>query len=209
MSERDAAIGFGALRRADILGVVLAGGQSRRFGYDKAVMQLDGHRLIEHVAARAKPQTPVLAISGREYGLGLPVIADASPSEGPLTGVLSALAWAGAAGFLAVATFSCDAPFFPLDLVERLAAQLPPDSDCSFVRAGAARHPVFALWRVACLDRLQELYVSGVRSLMIAQDRIGATAVVIPSGPGPGGDMFFNINRQEDQAAAQAWLDRR
>lgn len=208
-------MGVGALTREDmlahkdILGVVLAGGQSRRFGRDKAVAQLDGRRLIECVVARAMPQTAAMAISGRDYGLGLPVIPDAMPSEGPLTGVLSALRWGRANGFSAVASFSCDAPFFPPDLVVRLAEELPSASGCSFVSARGRRHPVFALWNISALDRLQDAYDTGTRSLMAAQDRVGSVAVTFAAGPGPGGDMFFNINRQDDQSLAQVWLQRR
>jgi molybdenum cofactor guanylyltransferase len=196
------------LAREDILGVVLAGGQSRRFGRDKAVAQLDGRRLIERVVARATLQTAALAISGRDYGLGLPVIRDATPSQGPLTGILSILRWGQASGFSAVASFSCDAPFFPPDLVVRLAEELPPASGCSFASAQGTRHPIFALWRVSVLSRLQGVYDTGTRSLVAAQDRIGAAAVTFVAGAGPGGDMFFNINRQDDQAVAQAWLAR-
>jgi molybdopterin-guanine dinucleotide biosynthesis protein A len=202
-------MGAGALTRQDILGVVLAGGQSRRFGRDKAVAQLDGRRLIERVAARALPQTAALAISGRDYGLRLPVIPDAMASEGPLTGVLSALRWGRACGFSAVASFSCDAPFFPPDLVARLAEKASPAFGCSFAVANGTRHPVFALWKISALGRLQEVYDTGTRSLMAAQDRIGSAAVIFAAGPGPGGDMFFNINRPDDQSLAQVWLQRR
>jgi molybdopterin-guanine dinucleotide biosynthesis protein A len=202
-------VGTDALKREDILGVVLAGGQSRRFGQDKALARLGDRDLIGHVIAQAQAQAAALAISGRDYGLGLPVIPDAVPSEGPLTGVLSALLWARAAGFRAVATFSCDAPFFPPDLVMRLASGMPPESACGFAEAGGTRHPVFALWKASSLGRLQEIYPRGIRALQTAQDEIGATAVVFSTGPGPDGDMFFNINRKEDQAAAQAWLDTR
>ncbi len=202
-------MGAGTLTRENILGVILAGGQSRRFGHDKAIAQLGGRHLIERVAARAMPQTAALAVSGRDYGLGLAVIPDAMASEGPLTGILSALQWARIAGYAAVATFSCDAPFFPWHLVAQLAAELPAKSGCSFASAQGTRHPVFALWRVSALSRLQDVYDTGTRSLMAAQGRIGASAVSFAAGPGPGGDMFFNINRQDDQFVAQLWLQRR
>ena len=199
-------MGTGALMPRNILGVVLAGGQSRRFGQDKAAAHLQGCRMIEHVVARARLQTASLAISGRDYGLELPVIPDIRPSEGPLTGVLSALQWAQLAGHSAVATFSCDAPFFPPDLVARLAEKLPLTMGRSFVTAQGLRHPVFALWRISALPLLQEVYASGTRSLMAAQDEVGATGVAFATGPGPGGDMFFNINSRNEQAFAQAWL---
>src|SRR5689334_72768 len=199
MPERDAAMGTGTLMvthnlaAEDILGVILAGGQSRRFGRDKAMAQLDGRRLIERVAARAMPQTAALAISGRDYGLGLPVIPDIMPSEGPLTGVLSALQWASDAGFPAVVTFPCDAPFFPLDVVYRLSCGLPPAINCVFAIAQETRHPVFALWRVFALEPLLAIYSNGTRSLIAAQDQLGSVAVDFAVGEGPDGDMFFNI----------------
>jgi molybdopterin-guanine dinucleotide biosynthesis protein A len=105
-----------------------------------------------------------------------------------------------------VATFSCDAPFFPPDLVARLAERLTPASGCSFASAQGIRHPVFALWRISALDRLQQAYATGMRSLMAAQDRIGGIATLFDKGEGPGGDVFFNINSPKDQALAQAWL---
>lgn len=190
----------------DILGVVLAGGQSRRFGGDKAVAQLGRHRLIDHVAARARSQASALAINGRDYGLGLPVIPDAMTSEGPLTGVLSALQWARDAGFSAIVTFSCDAPFFPPDLVERLAGGLTPALSCTFASAGGSRHPAFAIWRTSVLGQLHQVYAAGTRSLMAAQDQVGAAAVMFAAGSGPQGDMFFNINHPDDLYPALEWL---
>mgnify|MGYP001551926000 CR=1 FL=1 len=80
---------------------------------------------------------------------------------------------------------------------------------CSLVSAQGMRHPVFALWKVWALARLQEVYASGTRSLMAAQDQVGAIDVAFATGPGPGGDMFFNINSRNDQAFAQAWLAHR
>lgn len=195
-----------ALNRDEILGVILAGGQSRRFGADKAVTPLGHMRLIEHVMRRAMPQVGALAVSGRDYGLGLPVIDDHAGSEGPLSGILSALLWARTKGFSAIATFSCDAPFFPYNLVERLAQRTGPGRSCSFVRDGNGRHPVFAVWRVESVEALADLYREGVRALKAAQDCLGGTGVIFPDGPAPGGDMFFNINRPDDRLVADRWL---
>jgi molybdopterin-guanine dinucleotide biosynthesis protein A len=194
------------LRRDGILGVILAGGQSRRFGADKAMTHLGPLRLIEHVMARAKPQVGTVAVSGRDYDLGVPVIADAMASEGPLSGVLSALTWAGSNSYAAIATFSCDAPFFPEDLVARLAEQLHPGKACSYAESGGARHPAFALWRVEAAEALAGLYRGGMRALRGAQDRLDGTPVAFPPGPAPDGDMFFNVNRPDDRLVAARWL---
>ena len=195
-----------ALNHADILGVILAGGQSRRYGEDKALAPLGGSRLIEHVLTRAAPQVGAMAVSGRGYGLGIPVISDAFVSEGPLSGVISALDWAKANGFSAIATFSCDAPFFPQDLVAKFLARAKREL-CSYARSGSGRHPVFALWRTQASGELHQLYADGVRALREAQDRLYGQEVFFAGGAAPDGDMFFNINRQADQVLAQHWLE--
>lgn len=207
MFERNDPLGTGPLTRGDILGVVLAGGKSRRFGQDKALAPLGGLRLIDHVIHRARLQTGLLAISGHDYGLnGMPLIPDAMISEGPLSGILSALAWAESNHFAAVATFSCDAPFFPADLVVQLAAHLPHDGLCVSARSGEARHPAFALWRVSAREPLQRVYEAGERALRIAQDKIRAVTVDFAPGPAPDDDVFYNINHMAELTYAEAWL---
>jgi molybdopterin-guanine dinucleotide biosynthesis protein A len=89
--------------------------------------------------------------------------------------------------------------------VGRLVEKLPSELGCSFASAKGRRHPVFAIWRCSAQARLQEIYAQGTRSLMAAQDEVGSAAVAFATGPGPGGDIFFNINSQKDQALAQAW----
>ena len=195
------------MRREEILGVILAGGQSRRFGQDKAAANLGQRSLIEHVLARAMPQVGAMAVSGRDYGLGVPVIADMMPGEGPLGGILSSLAWAREKGFGAIASFSCDAPFFPADLVAELTLPIPLGATSSYARSLSGRHPVFAIWPVSVTAELGALYEDGVRALKAAQDRLNGAPVAFPEGPAPGGDMFFNINRQDDQAMACHWLE--
>jgi molybdopterin-guanine dinucleotide biosynthesis protein A len=195
------------LRKENVLGVILAGGQSRRFGQDKAAALLGQRCLIEQVLTRARPQVAQMAVSGREYGLGIPVIPDAFPSEGPLSGVLSALAWARDKQFDAVATFSCDAPFFPPDMVAKLALAVDSNAMCSYVCARSEHHPQFAVWQVRAVDELSRLYERGARALKRTQDALNGTPVHFPDGPGPGGDMFFNINCRSDLLVARHWLE--
>lgn len=104
----------GAVR---LLGAVLAGGQSRRFGSDKALAMLDGRALIEHSVAALGAQTEAVIICGREGG-----IPDRpEPGLGPLGGINAAIHEAAARGFDAVLTCGCDVPSLPDDLAWRLA----------------------------------------------------------------------------------------
>jgi len=194
------------LKHGDVLGVILAGGRSSRFGEDKAAAKLGDRRLIDHVAARAMPQVGQLALSGRDYGLNLPVIADTEQGQGPLGGVLSALAWAQKSGFAAVASFSCDAPFFPPDLVRGLSAAVRGAHRCSYASSRGIGHPVFGLWCISAATNLQSLFDGGVRSLKQAASLLDGMSVDFAQGHGPGGDMFFNINRPEDMLVARQWL---
>lgn len=196
-----------ALSRDGILGAVLAGGASRRFGGNKALAELGGKGLLLRVVERARPQVAQLVLSGgNPAGIAAPVIPDMVASEGPLTGICSALRWARAAGFSAVATFTCDAPFFPMNLVSRLTDGMPPQQSCRLASSAGIRHPAFAVWRVSALERLEEIYRTGERSLKRAQDHVGAETIDFPAGEAPHGDLFFNINHADDLAVAQAWL---
>ena len=196
------------LDRSAVLGVVLAGGASSRFGHDKALARLGGVRLIDGVVARARAQTGGLVISGNRREIAdIEMIPDAAPAEGPLTGVLSALRWAGQRGYSAIATFPCDGPFFPDNLVTRLGAALNRSADCGFARCRRQRHATFAVWSLAALDRVAQAYTESERSLIGMQDRIGAVGIDFAPGDGPDGDPFFNINRQADLAVAEAWLE--
>lgn len=103
-----------------LLGAVLAGGQSRRFGSDKALALLDGKALIDHAITALAAQTEAVIVCGREWS---DWAADRpAPGLGPLGGINAALHCAAARGYDAVLTAPCDAPFLPLDLAERLAA---------------------------------------------------------------------------------------
>ena len=77
-----------------ILGAILAGGQSRRFGSDKAVATWHGKALLDHVADALRPSCAQLIVVGRTWP-GLETIADyPAPGLGPLGGLAGALAGA-------------------------------------------------------------------------------------------------------------------
>lgn len=127
-----------------LLGAVLAGGQSRRFGSDKALAPLGGKPLIEHVIAALAKQTDAVIVCGREWEDWVPD--RPGPELGPLGGINAALHCAAARGFDAVLTVPCDAPLLPPDLAERLAAHGP----AVFVE----NMPVIGLWPAALAAKL-------------------------------------------------------
>lgn len=190
-----------------VLGVVLAGGASRRYGSDKALALLNGAPLLERVIARARPQVAELALSGTaREGFPLPVIADLVPDAGPLAALCASLAWAEQKAIPLVATFSCDAPFFPTDLVETLCAGLG-DHDVAVAGLAGVIHPTFALWKMAAREKAMAAFADGTRSLHGAIAAARSTVVDFSAArDGPNDDPFFNINTPADMALAEAWV---
>lgn len=179
-----------------IAGVILAGGRGRRMGgADKALILLHGQPMICHAIARLAPQVAAVAISAngdpaRFSGLGLPVLPDAE-SRGPLSGVLAGLGWA--AGHDAIATVAVDTPFFPADLVARLAAAGAP----AMAASRSDLHPTFALWPLAAAPALRAFLSGGASPRVTDFARsLGAATVAFDDGD------FRNINTPADLAAA-------
>ena len=105
----------------NILGVILAGGQSRRMGRDKSLIKLNGKTLIEHTIIKVKKFLPNLIIISNEnkneiIKYGIDVIKDClGKNQGPLIGIMTAMKYIkdNKKNFDWIATFPCDTPFFP------------------------------------------------------------------------------------------------
>lgn len=196
-----------------ILGVILAGGMSRRFGSDKCAALLQGKPLLAWVIERARPQVEMLLVNANtETARAIPdmeCVPDRTPGEGPLAGILVALNEAERRGFAYLASFACDTPFFPSNTVARLKNALLTDrTDFALASCGANAHRVFALWPVACRARLEEAFASGGRSMRSIEHWLTPAWADFPPEGGPEGDPFFNINTPADLAAAERWLSR-
>lgn len=201
----------------DVVGVLLAGGRSRRMGGgDKCLAALGGETLLSRAVARARPQVGPLLLNAngdpaRFSGYGLPVAADVVEGfHGPLAGVLTGMDWAAEHAPAArwIATFATDAPFFPLDLVDRLLAAVEgAAADLACARSAGRTHPVFGLWPVALAGDLRSALVDeGLRKIDAWTARHRLAEVSFPSGPS---DPFFNLNSPEDLAAAARLVEAR
>ncbi|MBK5264517.1 MAG: molybdenum cofactor guanylyltransferase [Alphaproteobacteria bacterium] len=119
-----------------LLGALIAGGQSRRFGSDKAQAPVHGKPLLDHVIAALNPQVEAMVICGRHWS-GLLYLPDRpEPDQGPLGGLCAALHHAREDGFDAVLTAGCDT----LPVPDRLAGLL--DYQSGVIRG----QPLFGFW---------------------------------------------------------------
>lgn len=166
------------------LGAVLAGGQSSRFGSDKALATLAGESLIARAVDSLTPWCEQVVVVGREQAPA-PCLPDwPAPGMGPLGGIAAALRHAEAERFAEVLTVGVDCPDLPDDL-PRLLGQAP---------AYLASQPVIGLWPArAAADVAAILHGPGKHSLRALAERIGAHAVALTSEPA-------NINTPADLA---------
>lgn len=199
-----------------IAGVILAGGLARRMGGgDKALLPLGGETLLARVIARLRPQVEEIALNAngepsRFAAFGLPVVADTVEGfAGPLAGVLAGLRWAAPRGYSHVASAAGDTPFFPEDLVARLAEAAEAEGTPIALAAtddperGLSDHPTFGLWPVALADDLERaLSLENMRKVVVWCERHGAARAVFEGANFP----FFNVNTPEDMLEAERIL---
>lgn len=163
-----------------IAGVILAGGQSRRMGQDKARVILGGQTLLDRAIERLAPQVGMLAVNGPQGPDGaVPLVPDSLPGQpGPLAGVLAAMDWAGGLGLPLVATCPVDLPFFPPDMVARLHAGGAP----SYAQTADGLHPLCGLWPVGWADDLRLALSTGTRKVRDWTAAMGAVAIRFDTG---------------------------
>lgn len=180
-----------------VAGAVLTGGASRRMGTDKALLEVDGRPLARRLAEvlAAAGCDPVWCQGGDEpalRALGLDVVPDERPGEGPLVATLTALRRAGEAGAELVVA-ACDLRDLTVDAVRATIAPSLEDGDAVVAVAGGRRH-LLARWSPAALDALVTLVDGGVRSYMAALDRLRVTEVALAPA------ALHNLNHPEQGA---------
>ena len=197
-----------------IVGVLLAGGQSRRMGGgDKCLRLLGDQTILEHVIDRIRPQVGPLILNAngdpeRFRPYGLPVVTDVVDGfAGPLAGILTGLRWTEINApqcdwMLSVPT---DAPFVPKNLttsLQRETSARGAQLACAVSRGRT--HPVVGLWPVALADALEHALVGeDIRKIDRWTARYRLVEVVFDD---TGVDPFFNANRLEDLAIAERLL---
>ena len=199
------------------LGVILAGGLSRRMGGgDKGLLDLAGQSILGRVIDRLSGQVDAMALNAngdpsRFSHFGLPVVADSVEGfAGPLAGVLAGLDWARSQGATSIITAAADTPFFPADLVERLADAADGMGHPLVLAATRGeegrliRHPTFGLWPVALADDLCAALNDGLRKVVLWTD---AHEGRLAEFPVTGYDPFFNVNTPEDLEKAHRILE--
>lgn len=136
---------------------IIAGGQSRRMGRDKAFVELGGSTLIERVIQRSadlgQAETILITNKPADFAyLGLPMYRDALPGKGSLGGIYTALIQAKSPAVLVLA---CDMPFVNADLLRFMIAQLDADVDIVVPRVDGYPQALHAIYRKTCIEPIR------------------------------------------------------
>ena len=195
----------------NILGTVLAGGKSQRFGEDKSQVNLANKLLIDYVLSEIIDQfKEVLIVSNNSINFQnsekITKIEDHEKGLGPLGGVLSAMKWVKANNrdYEWIATFPVDTPFFKRQILQDFINNINfNESDLFFIKSNNTRHNIFGLWSTKLLDRLEKDLKSGERKVELWANNVGVKIINMEF---PNKDPFFNINTKEDLEKAEEIL---
>ena len=193
----------------NILGVVLAGGKSKRFGEDKSQVTLNNKRLIDYILSEIITEfNEVLIISNNRIDFmsssKFTKIEDVEKDLGPLGGVLTAMRWINKnkKKYKWISTFPSDTPFFNKEILSDFYKNInTKDGKLFFIKSNQTRHNIFGLWSLELLDQLeQDLIIKGERKVEFWANKNGVQTVDMKFTKN---DPFFNINTKEDLEQAK------
>ena len=197
----------------NILAVVLAGGQSKRFGEDKNQAKLGNLTLLEHVLAKVtKKFEKILIVSNQNLNIktlnSITIVPDCIQGNlGPLVGVLTAMKWIKKNNkqYQWIATFPSDTPFFDTSIIEKYKSRISlNESLLYFARSNQKRHNIFGLWSIKLMDTLEnDLINNNFRKVEEWADKIGVETINVKIDKF---DPFFNINTKTDLKEAEKIL---
>ena len=196
----------------NILGVILAGGKSRRFGEDKSKIKLGNKTLLEHVIDKVEKEFSELLIISNNQNYRFTskrifLVQDFIKGQlGPLIGVLSAMKWVelNKKNYKWIATFPCDTPFFDIKIIEYLKIKsFETKKKLVFLKSEKIRHNIFGLWSLDLKEILENDIHNNIRKVEIWADKIGSDIINIEKGKF---DSFLNINTKDDLEIAKEKL---
>jgi len=189
----------------NILGAILAGGQSKRMGKDKLFLELNNKKLIEHTIDKVKKYLKkVIIITNQDNEFfsknNLTTVKDCIEGQlGQLVGILTAMKWAkeNLSKCSWIATFPCDTPFFPESIIKSFIEESEKKESLILCASSHGRkHNIFGLWSLDLYDKLKDDLIN--KKVRKVQDWTEKNKIKNLEFKFKDYDPFFNINTEED-----------
>ena len=189
----------------NILGAILAGGQSKRMGKDKLFLEFNNKKLIEHTIDKVKKYLKkVIIITNQDNEFfsknNLTTVKDCIEGQlGPLVGILTAMKWAkeNLNKCSWIATFPCDTPFFPESIIKSFIEESEKKESLILCASSHGRkHNIFGLWSLDLYDKLKDDLIN--KKVRKVQDWTEKNKIKNLEFKFKDYDPFFNINTEED-----------
>ena len=198
----------------NILGIILAGGKSSRFGEDKSTAKLGNKTLLDHTVGKIENEfNEILVISNnKDFNFKnnkIHLLEDCIEGQlGPLVGILTAMKWVtkNKKNYKWIASFPCDTPFFDIKLISELKIKVKETSKkLIFLNSNKKRHNIFGLWSLDLIEILEEDIKNSFRKVELWADKVGYENININEEKF---DRFLNINTKKDLEKAKENLDK-
>ena len=198
----------------NIIGIILAGGKSSRFGEDKSNIKLGNKTLLDHTVDRIEKEfSEVLIVSNNKKhnykNEKIYTVKDCIEGQlGPLVGILTAMKWVkeNKKNYKWIASFPCDTPFFDISLINKLKLKTKETSKkLIFLNSDKKRHNIFGLWSMDLIETLEKDIKNSFRKVEIWADKVGYESININTEEF---DKFLNINTKEDFEKAKKNIDK-
>ena len=198
----------------NILGIILAGGKSSRFGEDKSTAKLGNKNLLDHTVSKIENEfNEILVISNNKdfnfKNSKIQIVGDCIEGQlGPLVGILTAMKWVtkNKKNYKWIASFPCDTPFFDIKLISELKIKVKETSKkLIFLNSNKKRHNIFGLWSLDLIEILEKDIKNSIRKVELWADKVGYENININEEKF---DRFLNINTKKDLEKAKENLDK-
>ena len=198
----------------NILGIILAGGKSSRFGEDKSTAKLGNKTLLDHTVSKIENEfNEILVISNnKDFNFKnnkIHLVEDCIEGQlGPLVGILTAMMWVtkNKKNYKWIASFPCDTPFFDIKLISELKIKVKETSKkLIFLNSNKKRHNIFGLWSLDLIEILEKDIKDSFRKVELWADKVGYENININEEKF---DRFLNINTKKDLEKAKENLDK-
>jgi molybdopterin-guanine dinucleotide biosynthesis protein A len=191
-----------------IAGIVLAGGQSRRFGEPKALVKWNGKTFIEHSMEAMQAVTKdVVAISHPTiinellHIVSIPVIEDIAmyKGDGPLAGLLTGMNYLHADWYIVA---PCDTPNISKQWARKMVSYINEDIEVIVPVIDGRKQPLLALYHCDVKEKIEYLLQEEKRSVQQLLSQCHVRYVTVEESKLPK-ELFLNVNTKEEYSQLQ------